>query len=158
MDKILALIASIIIGATIAEPVVTPWIMEVPDVSEAPEITEYIAEITPFIHLVDEYTPTPEPTPEPEPEEELEDVVEIEDEPTVSIAIQMLTPVQGLRYGADVELYCNVESDTPGYTISWEYSDDECETFHGLGWHLPLYVFKLTPENRKRYYRVVVSF
>lgn len=155
MDKILAIIASIILGATIAEPFATPLVAEVPEIDETPVITEYIAEITPFIHLADEQ---PEPTPVPEPEEELEDIVEIEDDPKVSIAIQMRTPVQGLRYGGDVELYCTVDSDTPGYTISWEYSDDDCVTFHSLGWHLPVYIFKLTPENRRWYYRVVVSF
>jgi len=145
MDKIWAIIASIILSATIAEPIATPW------ATETPEITEYIAEITPFIHLA-------EPTPTPEPMEKLEDIVEIEDDPKVSIAIQMRTPLQGLRYGGDVELYCTVDSDTPGYTISWEYSDDECVTFHSLGWHLPVYIFKLTPENRRWYYRVVVTF
>ena len=149
MEKIIAAILSLILGVTAAEPMV-------PDIMES--ITPYIEEVV----LPVEQTPYP---PEEqfivhdiEIEEDDEEIIEIEDEPKVTVTVQLGSSIDMLRYGDDVELYCTVESDREGYALSWEYSDDECDTFHSLGWHLPVYRFVLTPENLKWYYRVVVSF
>ena len=77
------------------------------------------------------------------------------EEPSVSVAIELDTPVSELRIGETVTLRCVVEGLDNPYFIQWQYSKDK-EGWFDIPCYDELYEFILTEENGKLYYRVCV--